>query len=361
MSNRYFSQSYREARNKFRDNALAARAALTSYLHPSLGAFGEPLAMDVALLGNPSAHNALLTISGTHGIEGYCGSGAQNALFANAALMQRVAGGSLLLVQLHALNPHGFSFGRRVNEDNIDLNRNFISFSEPLPVNSGYTQLHAHLLPAQWPPAAADEELLQTYSAQHGAMGLQTAISGGQYTHADGLFYGGRGMAWSNRTLRRVLTQLRQAMPNLQRFFWIDFHTGLGPAGYGERIYAGGNDAARLAYNRQVWGAKLTSFHDGSSTSAPLSGVNSQALIDALGHVQLACIALEYGTVPMERVMFALRADHWLAKQANPAPDLAAATRAAMRAAFYVETDQWKDDIVRQAHEAVGDVLLAAQ
>jgi hypothetical protein len=192
-------------------------------------------------------------------------------------------------------------------------------------------------------------------------MGLQAAISGGQYAFAEGLFYGGRGMTWSNRTLRRVLTQLRQAMPNLRRFFWIDFHTGLGPAGYGERIYAGRENATELAFNRAVWGAKLTSFHDGSSTSAPLVGVNSQAIFDALGHLQLACIALEYGTVPMERVVFALRADHWLAKQTNPSPELVSATRAAVRAAFYVETDQWKDDIVRQAHEAVADVLRAAQ
>jgi hypothetical protein len=168
-------------------------------------------------------------------------------------------------------------------------------------------------------------------------------------------------MSWSNKTLRKLLAQTRQKTPNLQRFFWIDFHTGLGPCGHGERIYAGTPDAADVAYNRSVWGAAMTSFMDGSSTSAPLVGVNSQAVIDALPGVKTACIALEYGTVPMERVMFALRADHWVAKQTSAAPDLALAARAAMRAAFYVETDQWKDDVVRQAHEAVADVLRAAR
>jgi hypothetical protein len=361
MSAHYFSQSYQEARNKFRDAALAAGCTLTSYLHPLKGVHGEALAMDIATLGNPAARDALFTMSGTHGIEGYCGGGAQLALFNNHDLMQRVAGGALRLVQLHALNPHGFSFGRRVNEDNVDLNRNFIDFGQPLPLNTGYAQLHAHLLPAQWPPAQADEDALQNYATQHGAMGLQTAISAGQYVFADGLFYGGRGMTWSNKTLREVLTQLRQGMPNLQRFFWIDFHTGLGPMGHGERIYAGRNDAQELAFNRAVWGEKMTSFLDGSSTSAPLVGVNSQAVFDALSHVQTACIALEYGTVPMERVMFALRADHWLAKQPSASPETVSATSAAMRAAFYVETDQWKDDVVRQAHEAVADLLRAAR
>ncbi|MFM2398676.1 MAG: hypothetical protein RL341_833, partial [Pseudomonadota bacterium] len=269
------------------------------------------------------------------------------------------AAGKLRLIQLHALNPHGFSFGRRVNEDNIDLNRNFLDFAQPLPVNAGYTQLHAHLVPGQWPPAEADEQAIHAYAAAYGAMGLQQAISGGQYVYADGLFYGGRMASWSNKMLRDLLAQTRRQSPNLERFFWIDFHTGLGPAGHGERIYAGGPDPATLAYNRSVWGAQMTSFTDGSSTSAPLVGVNSNAAREAFGDIKLACIALEYGTVPMERVMFALRADHWLAKQHNPPADLVQATRAAMRAAFYVETDQWKEDIVRQAHEAVADVLQA--
>jgi hypothetical protein len=356
----YFSQTYQEARNKFRDAAAAIQAPLVSYLHAHKGVEGEALAMDVATLGNPAAPELLFTMSGTHGAEGYCGSGAQLALFENAALRQRIATGTLQLVQLHALNPHGFSFTRRVNEDNVDLNRNFIDFAQAPPINTGYAQLHPNLLPAQWPPTEANEAVLQAYAARHGTMGLQQAISGGQYAFADGLFYGGRGMTWSNKTLRHILTQLRHASPHTQRLYWIDFHTGLGPTGYGERIYAARDDAQELAFNRNVWGEKLTSFHDGSSTSAPLVGVNSQAIIDVFGHAQLACIALEYGTVPMERVMFALRADHWLAMQPNPAPALVEATRSAVRAAFYVQTDAWKQDIVQQAHEAVDCVLHAS-
>jgi hypothetical protein len=356
-ASRFFSETYQQARNQFRDAALSRQAQLISYLHPLKGVHNETLAIDVALLGSSAATQVLFAMSGTHGAEGYCGSGAQIALFEHAGLRQQIAQGRLQLVQLHALNPHGFSFTRRVNEDNVDLNRNFVDFTQPLPINAGYAQLHPTLLPAQWPPTPENEAVLHAYAAQHGAMGLQTAISGGQYTFADGLFYGGRAMTWSNKTLRSLLTRLRHTSPNIQRLYWIDFHTGLGPTGYGEYIYAARNDAQELAFNRTVWGNKLTSFHDGSSTSAPLVGVNSQAIIGAFGHAQLACIALEYGIVPMDRVMFALRADHWLAKQESPDQALIQATRAAVRAAFYGETDAWKDDIVRQAHEAVDCVL----
>ena len=58
-----------------------------------------------------------------------------------------------------------------------------------------------------------------------------------------------------------------------QRIGWIDLHTGPGaPAGGGERIYAGKDDAAALARARAWWGGAgatpITSIYDGSSTSA---------------------------------------------------------------------------------------------
>ncbi len=54
---------------------------------------------------------------------------------------------------VHALNPHGFSYGRRVNEDNADFNRNFRDFATPPPVNAAYAEIHPLLLPPAWPPS----------------------------------------------------------------------------------------------------------------------------------------------------------------------------------------------------------------
>ncbi len=354
MSAHLFSETYLQARNRFRDAALDAGGQLTSYLHPLTGAQGEPLALDLAQFGNPKAPDVLFTLSGTHGIEGYCGSGSQMALLQDAALQAAVATGRLRMIHLHALNPHGYSHGRRVNEDNIDLNRNFVDFRQPLPKAPAHGQLLAALLPAAWPPSAEDEAVLAAYALEHGAMGLQQAISGGQYEYPQSLFYGGKAVSWSNRTLRRILTGIK---PHCQRFFWIDFHTGLGPIGHGERIYAGRNDPVELAFHRAVFGDGITSFYDGSSTSAALTGINAAAAFDALPQAQVACIALEYGTLPQERVSFALRADHWLALHPEASPALAGAIRQAMRAAFYVETPAWKEAIVRQSLAAAHDVL----
>ncbi len=361
MSTQFFSATYSEARAKFLQAASDRRATITSYLHPLPGMASEPLAMDVAQLGNPKAADVLFTVSGTHGIEGYCGSGSQLALLYDPVMEQAIVSGRLQIVHLHALNPHGFSHGRRVNEDNVDLNRNFVDFTQPLPANAGHDALVDALVPASWPPSQQDETVLKEFAERHGPMGQQQAISGGQYKHKHSLFYGGIGPTWSNRTLRHILAGVR---PVCQRFFWLDFHTGLGPTGYGERIYTGRPDPAELIFNRMVWeqkGARLTSFYDGTSTSAPLTGVNAQAIIDALPEVtaaaKVAGVALEYGTVPMERVMFALRADHWLALHPQAPRELASAIKTAIRAAFYVETDSWKEDVVRQSLAAAHDVV----
>ena len=82
-------------------------------------------------------------IAGTHGVEGHCGSGAQVAWLQQggpARLPPRT--GALLI---HAINPHGFAWGRRVNEDNIDLNRNFVDHSQPHPANADYEALREHI------------------------------------------------------------------------------------------------------------------------------------------------------------------------------------------------------------------------
>ena len=77
-----FSQSYREARDKFLAATEAAGLDLHPHLHPLLGRDGETLAMDVVLDGARDADALLLITSGCHGVEGYCGSGAQIALLA---------------------------------------------------------------------------------------------------------------------------------------------------------------------------------------------------------------------------------------------------------------------------------------
>ena len=56
---------------------------------------------------------------------------------------------------VHALNPVGFSWVRRVNEDNVDLNRNFVDWTSP-PRNDAYADIADLLVPAEWDDATQE-------------------------------------------------------------------------------------------------------------------------------------------------------------------------------------------------------------
>jgi hypothetical protein len=250
---------------------------------------------------------------------------------------------------VHALNPYGFSHLRRVNEDNVDLNRNFHDFTRPSAPNAEYARLHACLVPATWPPDAASEQTLATYAARYGVKALQAAISGGQREFPDGLFYAGTAPAWSNGVLRDVL---RRHGADRRRIAWIDIHTGLGPWGHGEKIFLGPPDAATYARAKSLWGADVTSFYDGTSTSAPLTGVNHQAALDECPRAEYTGIALEFGTLPLAQTFLALRADQWLHGHSDADATLRTRIKRQVREAFYGDSDDWKAMAYAQARVA---------
>ena len=76
----YFSQSYDDARRRFLEVAKAADVAVNHHVHPLTGPGGGTLATDVARVGPRDAKRILGIGSGTHGVEGYCGSGVQTTL-----------------------------------------------------------------------------------------------------------------------------------------------------------------------------------------------------------------------------------------------------------------------------------------
>ena len=342
-----FSSTYAQARDRFLDAARRRGLAVASHVHPHLrGAQGEELAIDVASLGPDKAASVLLLISGTHGAEGFCGSGCQVNVLGDDDFAAEAVRSGVRVVLLHALNPYGFSHLRRTNEDNVDLNRNFRDFSRPLPRNAAYAEVHGFMVPATWPPAAENEARIAAYIKERGERALQAAVSTGQCDFADGLFYGGVRPAWSNTILRNVLRDVAAGAGTLG---WIDFHTGLGPRGHGEKIYAGNDVAADIARTKAFWGHDVTSIFDGSSTSAQVTGTNGQAAYDECPNAAFAGIALEYGTLPMMAVLGALRADQWLANHPGAPPQVAAAIKRAARDAFYQDADDWKRMVYEQA------------
>ena len=353
----HFAQSYAEARDKFLAAGQARGARRFRHVHPSeRGAQGEELSIDLAQIGDNRAAGMLLLTSATHGVEGFCGSGCQVALLHDEAFLAAVERSGVSVLLLHALNPYGFSHLRRTNEDNADLNRNFVDFSAPPPTSPAYTEVHPLLLPAAWPPPQASEAKLGSWIKTHGEKAFQAAVSGGQYAFPDGMFYGGSRPSWSNACLRPVL---RSEASSRQRLCWIDFHTGLGPRGHGEKIYSGRDDPADIARAKAWWGSEVTSFFDGSSTSARVSGVISAAAYTECPRTEMTGMALEYGTYSLEHTLQALRAEHWLHNHPEAPAGQHEEIKRALRDTFYIDADDWKTMVYEQAKEACMQAVAA--
>ena len=352
-----FAATYAEAREKFTRAAVARGLAVERCLHPrAQGADGEELSVDVTLLGDAKSRSLLVLTSGMHGVEGFCGSGCQVALMQDDVFLGAAARSGVAVLLYHAVNPYGFSHLRRVNEDNVDLNRNFRDFSQPLAPNSAYAEVHALVVPATWPPTDENTAAIGAYLARHGAARLQAAVSAGQCEFADGLFYAGRAATWSNQALRDALARYGAGR---ERVGWIDFHTGLGPWGHGEKIYSGPDDAATIARAKAWYGGDVTTFYDGSSTSAVLSGVSFHAALDACPQAEFTGIALEYGTQPFEAVFQALRAEQWLANHLEAGEAARGAIKRRMREAFHDDGIAWQAIVYGQARVAALQALRA--
>jgi hypothetical protein len=350
----FFSENYEAARARFRAAAEADGARLASHAHPGRGPAGEALSTETALSGPADAERVLVTISATHGVEGFCGSGLQVGWY-ESGLARELPNGTAVL-QIHAINPHGFAWLRRVTEENVDLNRNFVDHGAAYPENPGYEALHEALCPREWNDAVIAETraALLAYGEEHGAVALQEAVTGGQYHHPDGIFYGGHAPTWSRETLLGIV---RRELAGARRVAVIDYHTGLGPRGHGERITVHLPDSPGLARAQDWYGGDVTSPHLGNSVSAPLQGVNLTGIETALPGREVTAIALEYGTIPTEQVKLALRADNWLHVYGDPACAKGRAIKAQIREAFYQDADDWKEQVWARAVETLRRAL----
>jgi hypothetical protein len=170
-----FAQTYAEARSKFLDAVQATGLAVVSHAHPLPGHDGEPLALDVVRDGPADAAALLIISSACHGVEGFCGSGVQVALLRSEAWRAQVRASGVAVLYLHGLNPHGFSWWRRTTHENVDLNRNFVDFSQPLPATPADDELARAIVPDEWPAPEEAQQELAAYAAQHGERGLRGA------------------------------------------------------------------------------------------------------------------------------------------------------------------------------------------
>jgi hypothetical protein len=351
----FFSVTYEEARNKFLQSAEAAGARIESYQHPLAGPDGLAMYTDIALIGPEDAETVLVLGSGTHGVEGFAGSAVQVGLL-QEGINQRIPS-DLRLVMIHAINPYGFAHRRRVNEDNVDLNRNFVDHSAPYPNNPGYEALAdvaAPKLLSFWENTKVRLKLYW-YRLKEGKSQLRRAISQGQFSHPEGLFYGGKLVTWSNTTLS---TTVKKHLSSARRVMFIDFHTGLGGYGDAEVIMNVSKESPAYGRAKSCWDEQVRTTVEGESVSVHISGSLKLAIPKMLPQAEVTAVSLEFGTFSVSDVFWALRAENWLHHYGGDAHPKKEKIKSELLRVFYPKDNAWKRAVWEKGRSVVDKSLI---
>ena len=358
-STQYFHRSYVAVRGAFRDAVTTLGGKVVTCAHPGSGPRGEPLATDVARLGGREASRVLFLVTGTHGVEGYCGAGSLIA-WLNGDGPKRVPD-QVAVVPVNLINPHGAAWLRRVNENNVDINRNFVDHERPYRPNPEYEALHDALLLAGLDPDCIEtaNRRVADYRRQHGDAAYMRAF-GGQHSHPRGVLFGGREPEWSQRLIR---TLWREHAGAASHAALIDFHSGMGPYGYGMPIAPYRPDDAAFERARDWYGDALISMYaldkpDGETDGDALTGgAMIEAFAAGLPDTVTTAIALEFGTYPFDDCIPAMRADAWLHEFGQPDSPLGRQIARDWLEKFFPDDEDWQYMVRWRSRQVIAQAL----
>ena len=352
----YFSDTYLQARGKFLAAVQHGGARLlSSHTCPAKGPNGEDCITDVAWMGPADASKLLILVSGTHGAEGYAGSGCHVA-WLEERWFARLDAKDTAVLFIHAINPHGFAWGRRVNEDNIDLNRNFVDHSLPRPQNPDYEAIAEHIDPADWaePGLTAHNRAIAKYLGRDNHDVMSRAMHGGQYVNPRGIFYGGAKPAWSNLLFRQLVAQHAAKAKHVAI---IDYHTGGGVWGYCD-LFIDDDHAGSQTRN---WFSQVSVIAEdkaahGKDAQSETPGNLFYSLPGILPGkpLTLALVELRTGETGGHDIV---RAENWLFQHGDPASARGLELRAQMRERFYPARREWRVMAAYQSNAMLVEAL----
>lgn len=309
----FFSPDYFVARDRFRAAAHAAGAELAELPIEARGPAGQILTIDIARLGAREARRVLLHTSGLHGVEAFAGSAAQLAALARPPAVPT----GCALVLAHVLNPYGMAWLRRANENNVDLNRNFLLPDERWEGAPPLYRALDPLINPPTPPAADCFRLrLALFAVRHGVRAPRQAIAEGQYEYPRGLFYGGKRLESGPQ---RLLDWARRDLGGAQYLFALDLHTGLGRRGAETLVLEAGAGATPAEELARALHRPLLDPHAGQAAYRIRGGM-ADALMHALAGVPVDFLLQEIGTCPPFTVLHALREENRYHHYAPPDP-----------------------------------------
>lgn len=203
--------------------------------------------------------NLIIMSSGIHGVEAPAGVLFQDVLLgeecATGVNPQGIDRNETAILVLQAMNPYGAKYGRRFNENNVDLNRNFFdadtnrgqAFKGFSIKNQEYRDLQ-HLL------EGGRINIIDIGAAwiRHGSDAMNKALSG-QYEFPKGIYFGGHEVQPQAVEVQKLIVSLIEPFQNVAI---MDMHTGLGKEGINQimtnPVPAGASEATKTAYAREI-------------------------------------------------------------------------------------------------------------
>lgn len=230
----YFFTEYEEVREHFLDSVQQMEEK--GYA-PQTESYAideaEGLYIDTVYVpSTANAQNLIVLTTGVHGIEGYIGSVMLDVFWNEIYPGLNEENTGVLVVA--NVNPYGMKYHRRYNENNVDLNRNFIldwdSFD--MTVNKDYPLVYDFLGPEKKIGNAFWHELgfygtLVKQILTNGVDTISNALTGGQYEYPEGVYYGGTQDEASTVYLKDIFKQTLDS--SYENIVHIDIHSGYGP------------------------------------------------------------------------------------------------------------------------------------
>ena len=230
----YFYTTYEEVRNHLADrvNTLKDNGIEVEYTTYAIDESDDLFIDNVYLPATETCTNLILLTTGVHGMEGYIGSVMLDVFFEEMYPTLDTSNTGVLIVA--NVNPYGMKYMRRYNENNVDLNRNFIEDWDnfDLSSNKEYPKVVDFLQPEGKMGNAFWHEVefyvsLAKEAIFTGADTISDALLTGQYEYADGVYYGGNGDEKSTTYLKGVFNDCLES--EYDNIIHVDIHSGYGP------------------------------------------------------------------------------------------------------------------------------------
>ncbi|MBW4615472.1 MAG: M14 family metallopeptidase [Desmonostoc vinosum HA7617-LM4] len=350
-----FSPNYATARYRFRTSAQALGCRLEAYPINQTGPDGEELTIDVAILGDPHPQKIVIVSSGLHGVEGFFGSAVQCAL-----LEERLIGWSSIqgaaLILLHTLNPYGFAWRRRWNEDNVDLNRNFLLPGEEYRGSAEkYRNLNAFFNPTS-PPSRFEPFFLKAIASilRNGINDLKDTLPIGQYDFPQGLFFGGNSPSPTHQILA---ANLPQWLGNATDVLHIDFHTGLGKKATYKLFIDDLPNFESTEWLINIFGADAIETYKPGGTAYKIRGGLGTWCKTMFPQCNYKFLTAEFGTYPIIKVVEALRAENRAHFHSPPNDSSKEWTRQRLEEIFVPADRNWRHTVVSQGLDLVEQAI----